>query len=185
MDQHHKEIVLHFQNIAIDITLFLKDLSPKIVTVSLAYKEQAYLYINYPNISLKQKRMMKNGKKNFQAKFDFQKCQSYRIDVFLDNNTSIGSINGNYYRKDQNERNQILLNFNKIIIDLVRKYSIPKFAGINLLNTDGLLSRSDPFFKFYQWDEQWNEIHQTEFVDNNFIQLGYHFNRYGFNEFRR
>ncbi|CAD8109151.1 unnamed protein product [Paramecium sonneborni] len=165
-----KECIL--KNISLRITLSLKNLTPKEVSVSLAYKESSEQIYKILNQSLKMKKADENWITSFYAKFDFHKDQSYRIDVNLDNKPSIGSIQfqlGELLQKGTQIREN---NYYSIKTELLLiqqgNLVLQHWAGMKLLNTDGLFSRSDPFLQFYQWDgEQWNQIHQTEFVECN------------------
>ncbi|CAK92608.1 unnamed protein product (macronuclear) [Paramecium tetraurelia] len=111
-------------------------------------------------------------KSSFQANFDFKKFQSYRIDVCLDKKASIGSIYfslGELLQKETQVKENSYYSI-QLQSQLLQQGNLvyQHWAGVKLLNTDGLFGRSDPFLQFHQWDgEQWNQIHQTEYIESN------------------
>ncbi|CAD8100251.1 unnamed protein product [Paramecium primaurelia] len=161
-----------FKNISVQITLNFKELKPKEVKLSLAYKESNEQIFKILKNVLKMNKENENWKTTFNTHFDFHKFQTYRIDISFDDKASIGSLDfqlGELLQKENlvKENTYYSIQLQSQLI-LQGNLVFQHWSGIKLLNTDGLFSKSDPFLQFYQWDgEQWNQIHQTEYIENN------------------
>ncbi|CAD8188984.1 unnamed protein product [Paramecium pentaurelia] len=161
-----------FKNVQIEVLLNINQLQPKQVEVQLSYKdssEQIYKIINNSIIMNKQEDQWIT---NYKAVFEFHKYQSYRLDVSVDENISIGSIQFQLGELIQNGT-QVKTNNHftiKLVTTLLQKGTLlfQHWAAENLLNTDGIFNKSDPFLQFYQWDDdQWNLVYVTEYIQDN------------------
>ncbi|CAD8090844.1 unnamed protein product [Paramecium sonneborni] len=161
-----------FKNIKIDILLNFTQLQPKQVQIQMSYKDSTEQIYKITQNSFDLQKQQNQWITNYKAVFQFHKFQCYHLDISINENVSVGSIQfqlGELLQKGTlvKTNNHFTINLEAV---LLQKGTLlfQHWAAEKLLNTDGIFGKSDPFLKFYQWDDdQWNLVYVTEYIQNN------------------